>query len=93
VSSVWAANAIFRSIGVANAQPLLAPLLRATLDNVVEKGPAKAITGPVVRGDMKTVRKHIAALKDNDERIVEAYRSMARMTAALAQQDPRRLTA
>jgi predicted short-subunit dehydrogenase-like oxidoreductase (DUF2520 family) len=93
VSSVWAANEIFRSIGVRNAQPLLTPLLRATLDNVIEKGPAKAITGPVVRGDVKTVRKHIAALKDSDERIVDAYRAMARMTTALVQQDPRRLTA
>ncbi len=94
VSSVWAANAIFRTIGVPNAQPLLAPLLRATLDNVIEKGPAKAITGPVMRGDMKTVRKHVAALKEsNDERIVEAYRAMARLTAALAQLDPNRLTA
>src|SRR4051812_44301927 len=47
VTSIWAANAIFRTIGVNNAQPLLAPLMRATIDNVIERGPAKAITGPI----------------------------------------------
>jgi len=93
VSSIWAANAIFRTIGIANAQPLLAPLLRATLDNVIEKGPAKAITGPVIRGDVNTVRRHIEVLKESDEQIANAYRAMARMTAALARLDPKRLTA
>lgn len=93
VSSIWAANAIFKTIGVNNAQPLLAPLLRATLENVIEKGPAKAITGPVVRGDLNTVRRHIDTLKASDEQIANAYRAMARMTNALAQRDPNRLTA
>jgi predicted short-subunit dehydrogenase-like oxidoreductase (DUF2520 family) len=93
VSSVWAANAIFKTIGVNNAQPLIAPLLKATLENVIAKGPAKAITGPVARGDVNTVRRHIDTLKENDEPIANAYRAMARMTAALMQSDPRRLTA
>jgi len=93
VSSVWAANAVFKTIGVNNAQPLLAPLLRATLENVIEKGPAKAITGPVARGDANTVRRHFETLKEADEQIANAYRAMARMTAALVQSDPKRLTA
>jgi predicted short-subunit dehydrogenase-like oxidoreductase (DUF2520 family) len=93
VSSVWAANAIFKTIGVNNAQPLLAPLLRATLDNVIAKGPAKAITGPVARGDVNTVRQHLDTLKETDEQIANAYRAMARMTASLLQTDPKRLTA
>ena len=37
-------------------------LVRATLDNVAEMGPAAALTGPVARGDWATVERHRAAL-------------------------------
>jgi predicted short-subunit dehydrogenase-like oxidoreductase (DUF2520 family) len=87
VASVWAANAIFRTIGVNNAQPLLNPLIAATLENLVEKGPAKAITGPVVRGDVNTIRRHIEMLKEGDAAIMNAYRAMAKLTASLAHLD------
>jgi predicted short-subunit dehydrogenase-like oxidoreductase (DUF2520 family) len=90
VSAIWAANSIFRTIGVNNAQPLLAPLLRATLDNVIQTGPAKAITGPVARGDRDTIRRHIAALKDRDADIASAYRAMATLTRALIEHEPHR---
>lgn len=48
------------SIGV----PLEAylPLARSALDNVAEVGPARALTGPVRRGDHETVARHVAAL-------------------------------
>jgi predicted short-subunit dehydrogenase-like oxidoreductase (DUF2520 family) len=38
------------------------PLLRGTLENLEEQGAAAALTGPVVRGDVGTVRAHVAAL-------------------------------
>ena len=87
VSSVWAANAIFRTIGVNNAQPLLNPLIAATIENIVAHGPAKSITGPVVRGDTNTVKRHIETLKQGDAEIANAYRAMAKLTASLAQLD------
>lgn len=37
-------------------------LVRATIDNVAELGPAAALTGPVARGDWETVRRHLEAL-------------------------------
>jgi predicted short-subunit dehydrogenase-like oxidoreductase (DUF2520 family) len=49
-------------------------LARATLDNVVDLGPAAALTGPVARGDWDTVARHLAALPA-DER--PAYRVLA----------------
>lgn len=56
-------------------------LADATLANVRDLGPADALTGPVARGDWETVRRHLAALPD-DER--EPYRALARATARLA---------
>ena len=37
-------------------------LVRQTVDNVFALGPAKALTGPVKRGDWATVERHLAAL-------------------------------
>jgi predicted short-subunit dehydrogenase-like oxidoreductase (DUF2520 family) len=66
----------------------LAPLVQATLDNVVEHGAAAALTGPVARGDAATVAAHVSALPA-DERATyaalawEALRLSGRDDAAL----------
>jgi predicted short-subunit dehydrogenase-like oxidoreductase (DUF2520 family) len=57
-----------------------APLVRASIDNAFELGPAAALTGPVARGDLGTVEQHLAAL-DPGER--DAYRALAREAARL----------
>lgn len=57
------------------------PLVRGTLDNVADLGPAAALTGPVARGDDETVARHLDALPA-DER--DAYRALAREAGRLA---------
>jgi predicted short-subunit dehydrogenase-like oxidoreductase (DUF2520 family) len=52
----------------------LLPLVRATVDNVETLGPRAALTGPVARGDVDTVARHLAALQP-DERL--AYCALA----------------
>ena len=42
---------------------MAAPLLRQTLDNYLEHGAAAAFSGPLVRGDVMTVRRHLIALR------------------------------
>jgi len=39
------------------------PIIRATMKNIEAKGPLAALTGPVVRGDDKTIRSHLAAME------------------------------
>ncbi len=48
--------------GERTARAVLQPLVEGTLQNVKELGWEKALTGPVVRGDAGTVRKHLEAL-------------------------------
>jgi predicted short-subunit dehydrogenase-like oxidoreductase (DUF2520 family) len=60
------------------------PLVRATLDNTAELGPAAALTGPVARGDVATVAAHLDALPA-DERA--AYAAGAAAAARLAGRD------
>lgn len=55
-------------------------LARGALDDVVALGPATALTGPVRRGDLVTVDRHLAALPPEDQ---AAYRMLAEEAARL----------
>ena len=62
----------------------LVPLVRATLDNVEMLGSRAALTGPVARGDVDTVRRHLDALPA-DER--DAYRALAEQARRVVGRD------
>jgi predicted short-subunit dehydrogenase-like oxidoreductase (DUF2520 family) len=53
------------------------PLLRQTLENYLQHGPAAAFSGPLVRGDVATVRTHLTALGRVPE-ARDAYLALAR---------------
>src|SRR5258707_139467 len=57
-----------------------ATLLRASVANAFGVGPARALTGPVSRGDLATVEEHLRTL-DPAER--DSYRALAREVARL----------
>ena len=56
-------------------------LVRATVDNVDELGPAAALTGPAARGDAETVRRHLEALAPAERAAYEALYQQARRLA------------
>ncbi|WP_333619701.1 Rossmann-like and DUF2520 domain-containing protein [Dietzia sp.] len=62
------------------APNLLGPLVRAALENALASGDA-ALTGPVMRGDVDTVRRHLEVLGGADAGIADGYRSLALRTA------------
>ena len=66
------------------ALDILGPLVRTTLANVLRLGPERALTGPVARGDVTTVRTHLALLADYPERFAAAYRALSLQALALA---------
>lgn len=70
--------------GVAEPARLVAPLLSASLDNVLRLGDA-ALTGPVSRGDVATVRTHVRTLAATAPETVPSYVALARRTAQRAQ--------
>lgn len=83
VTLVNDALSVLSAAGVADAARLLAPLLSASLDNVLRLEDA-ALTGPVSRGDVATVAQHLDVLAAAPE-VREAYRAMALRTAERAQ--------
>jgi predicted short-subunit dehydrogenase-like oxidoreductase (DUF2520 family) len=57
-----------------------APLVQSSVANAFSVGPARALTGPVSRGDLATVEEHLRSL-DPGER--DSYRALAREVARL----------
>lgn len=61
------------------------PLIEGTLSNIGRMGAAKALTGPIARGDAGTIEQHLAALKSAGlEDIESLYRHLGLQTLALA---------
>ncbi|MFG1675636.1 Rossmann-like and DUF2520 domain-containing protein [Micromonospora sp. NPDC049282] len=69
-----------RDAGVDRPEKVLAPLLRAALENALRLGD-DALTGPVSRGDAGTVRRHLDRLAAAAPESVPAYLALARRTA------------
>jgi predicted short-subunit dehydrogenase-like oxidoreductase (DUF2520 family) len=76
---------LLTSVGIADdaARGALGTLLTAAAENLGAATPAAALTGPVARGDVETVRSHLVALADAPE-ILEMYRAMSRAAIPLA---------
>lgn len=63
----WTASGMLGAAGIGEktAAGMLFPLVQGTLQNVNNLGLEKALTGPILRGDAATVRKHLEALRDD----------------------------
>jgi predicted short-subunit dehydrogenase-like oxidoreductase (DUF2520 family) len=88
VTLVTEAMEMLAAAGADDPAGTLRPLLSAALDNALEHGDA-ALTGPIVRGDLGTVRAHLADLAANAPHTVASYVAMARATLARAVTDGR----
>jgi predicted short-subunit dehydrogenase-like oxidoreductase (DUF2520 family) len=82
-AAVFASNYLAGLVGVAGrlmaqaglpedeALQAILPLARGSLENLGRLGPTRALTGPISRGDVETVRLHLRSLQPR-ERIVYA---------------------
>jgi predicted short-subunit dehydrogenase-like oxidoreductase (DUF2520 family) len=52
-------------LGREKARQMSLPIMRQTIENYARLAPANSFSGPFVRGDAKTVAKHLALLKRN----------------------------
>jgi len=75
------------------ARPMLAKFVAETARNFADLGARRALTGPAVRGDWKTIRRHLAALRRSSPQTVPVYRALLREMLRLAgrQRPPRGL--
>lgn len=77
------AQRLLRHAGLsdADAWQALRPLVEGTLENIVAQGPAGALTGPAIRGDADSIRRHLESLTSDDAGL---YRALGRAALELA---------
>jgi predicted short-subunit dehydrogenase-like oxidoreductase (DUF2520 family) len=78
----------YEALGADRQEALKAilPLVKGTLANIETLGIPAALTGPVVRGDVETVRGHIDAMREQAPELLDLYRALARHTIAVARE-------
>jgi predicted short-subunit dehydrogenase-like oxidoreductase (DUF2520 family) len=79
VTLVAQAMELLGAAGAEDPAATLRPLLTAALDNALAEGDA-ALTGPIVRGDVNTVRAHLAEVAANAPDTLPSYLALARAT-------------
>jgi len=61
-------------------------LLASTVEDLFRSGARQSITGPVVRGDTRTIEAHLEALRESYPADIDVYRVLARTVLELAQE-------
>jgi predicted short-subunit dehydrogenase-like oxidoreductase (DUF2520 family) len=84
ISLEGAAAALLEEAGISrkSASAVLLPLVQGTLQNVKKLGLKNALTGPFARGDVRTVRRHLEALKSRPLH-EEIYRALGKQALGL----------
>ncbi len=82
-----AAERLATTAGV--TRQMLAPLVRATVENWVDVGAERALTGPVARGDEATVAAQRQAVSERTPALLPLFDAMTAATRELAGVNPR----
>jgi len=62
----------------------LLPLLKGTIHNIETVGIPQCLTGPIARGDIGTIKKHLDALDQTAPNLVSTYRELGLQTIPIA---------
>ena len=86
VTLVKLATDLWVDFGVSRQQSIksLLPLLRGTLQNIQNIGLPDCLTGPIARGDLGTISKHLDMLQKENPDIVSVYKMLGLSTIPIA---------
>jgi predicted short-subunit dehydrogenase-like oxidoreductase (DUF2520 family) len=62
----------------------LLPLLRGTLNNIETLGIPQCLTGPIARGDIGTITKHLKTLQKKTPALLSTYKELGHQTVPIA---------
>jgi predicted short-subunit dehydrogenase-like oxidoreductase (DUF2520 family) len=71
-------------VPAAEALPALIPLMTSVVQNLAQVGLPGALTGPVERGDVSSVERHLRTLEERAPHMVELYRLVGREVVRIA---------
>ncbi len=63
-------------IGQADAMQALLPLIKGTVGNIERVGIPQALTGPIARGDVGTIRRHLEAIGRKVPELLPLYKAL-----------------
>jgi len=67
-------------ISQADAVSAMMPILKGTLNNIEHVGFPGCLTGPIARGDVGTIAKHLAAMQEREPSLIPLYKALGRET-------------
>ncbi len=84
----WVATALLEKLGASSADGLraLQPLFEGTVRNLASVGLPGALTGPIARGEVATVRGHIEALAREAPDALPLYAAAGRLAVRIARE-------
>jgi len=71
-------------VSTPEATRALLPLLRGTLNNLENIGLPNCLTGPIARGDLGTINRHLEALEQSAPALLPTYRDLGLQTIPIA---------
>ena len=83
-----AAETLFHKAGLpaGRALPAFLPLVQGAVDNIARQGTAAALTGPLSRGDLATIRAHLDALTRSAPDYLALYQTLGLATLDLVKE-------
>ncbi len=71
--------------GIDKAQSMeaLLPLMQSAINNIEANGTQDSLTGPIARGDVKTVKNHVEILQNHDQ-LLSLYKTLGLATSSLS---------
>lgn len=84
-----AAELVYQEIGLLGERALkaLLPLVEGTVENLRRLGTQRALTGPVARGDIGVLRRHLEVMEEEGrEQLMGVYVSLSRYALDLAEE-------
>ena len=86
VTLVKLATDLWQSLGIPQSQAtrVLLPLIRGTIQNIDTVGIPQCLTGPIARGDIETIKKHLDALEKAAPALLSTYQELGLQTIPIA---------
>lgn len=83
---VQAAADLWWILGIPSREAVeaLLPLVRGAVANIADQGLTAGLTGPIARGDVGTIRKHLQALEERAPELLPAYRELGKIAIPIA---------
>jgi predicted short-subunit dehydrogenase-like oxidoreductase (DUF2520 family) len=86
VTLVKLALDLWQDFGISSqeATRALLPLLKGTISNIGSIGLPACLTGPIARGDLGTIERHLCALAARDSALLATYKELGLQTIPIA---------